>query len=153
MLSKGIIEELLTPTLVRVRIPIIHKLKNVPNGTPTSELGTAIICTLPNCTPNLKVDDVVIVGFEDNDYGKPIIFGVLFTGEPDGTLSDLKLGSLEVVTETVLSTNTTIGKIKYEELSKLSGLTDNVQSQINLINEKIDKICTLLGIEIEKENS
>ena len=42
---------------------------------------------------------------------------------------------------------------KYDELSKLSGVKDNVQSQINLINEKIDKICTLLNIEIEKENS
>ena len=67
MITRGIVEKILTPYLVKVRIPTLNRTKDSSIKTLSDELNDTPICTLNHYDPNLRVGDIVIVGFEDND--------------------------------------------------------------------------------------
>jgi hypothetical protein len=48
--------------------------------------ATALINIPPGIFNNLKVNDVVFIGFEENAMEKPIILGKLFTGASEGNI-------------------------------------------------------------------
>lgn len=84
MITKAIIEEMMMDGYhARIRIPVFHKIKNVPGATPFSELPLALINYAPGCKPNFSVGDVVYVAFENNQASEPVIIGALFKGEMD----------------------------------------------------------------------
>lgn len=139
MVTKGIIEQVISPYKFRVRIPVYNKAKSSPTSTPTDELAIAITCSPAGVISNFKVGDVVIVGFEDNMIGKPVILGYLNNGKAD-SLPDINALSLNIVTEAKLPYNTMIGSVTPSELAMLSGIKNNVQWQIELLNSKVDKI-------------
>lgn len=47
MVTKAIIQEVIGPHSVRVRIPLYNKIEYVNGSTPTSELPRASICLTP----------------------------------------------------------------------------------------------------------
>ena len=77
MITKAIVEEIVSPYQVKIRIPLLDRVESSPMSTNTSDLNTATICSLPNCYMNVQVGDVVFVGFEDNTYYKAVVLGHL----------------------------------------------------------------------------
>ena len=140
MITRGIVEKILTPYLVKVRIPTLNRTKDSSIKTLSDELNDTPICTLNHYDPNLRVGDVVIVGFEDNNTGKPIILGYLYRENAGEGLGDFELGSLKVKYDTTLSKDTTIGEVTPKEIECLTGLKGNIQKQIDLLKQATDAV-------------
>ena len=140
MITKGIIVKVVDKYRVQVRIPVLDKIATAPLATPDSELSTAIICTLPNCIVNPHVQDIVIVGFEDNNLSKPIILGYLFSEYANATLPSLNLSCIDVKSTARLSEHTTIGNVTAQEISALTGIEGNIQKQFEQVWERIRNI-------------
>ena len=134
MITKGIVEEL-KGYQAKVRLPIYDGLANTKNATSNENLSYATVCITTNLNNSLNVGDIVYVSFEDNDKGKPVIFGQLYKEEMN-TLADIKLNSANINQLTVnknasLPQNTSIGSISSKEIAALSGIKDNIQNQID----------------------
>ena len=97
----------------------------------------ASICSDPGVKPNLKKGDLVIVAFEDNDYGKPMVIGRLFNNSSKALASgDFK--NLIVTDDTKLSTSTTIGEVTYDNLKGLKGYTGTLTTDLADLKKKVD---------------
>lgn len=135
MVTKGIIEKIVDTYTAKVRLPLYD---GVPIGTisvPTDDLSDATTCTIAGAQPNLQVGDVVFVGFEDNDRGKPVILGCLYSPESSNSKADLSLNSLEVLINASLPEETNIGSVTSDEIKNLLYSKDNIQVQLdNLAN-------------------
>ena len=140
MITKAIVEEVLSPYEVKVRVPILDRSLSSSLATSTENLNTATICSLPNCYTNPQVGDVVFVGFEDNTYYKAVILGYLTREAMTPTYSDITFGNLTVNSFANLPLNTTIGDVTSQELVCLNGIKDNIQKQINNLEDKLNKI-------------
>lgn len=137
MLFKGTVEKIIDSYTVKVRIPFLHKVSSALNYTLPEDLPEAHISTLPNTRPNIKVGDVVIIGFENNDLSRPMILGYLFTDNPYETTCSPIFNSLEVQYDTSLSANTSIGDVTSENIKCLLGVKENLQQQINQLKNEI----------------
>lgn len=137
MIYRGIIEEIISPYKLKIRIPIIHRLKNSAQFTSSEDLPDASICTIPYTYYHPRVGDIVIVGFENNDLGKPIILGYLFKEFADDSHLSMTLSSLSVSNTTQLSEDTTIGNITPAMLKQLAGIRNNIQKQLDDIEERL----------------
>lgn len=138
MITKGIVEEILTSYKLKVRAPMLDRMVVSGLAKSTSSLNESIICTLPGCDINLKVGDIVFLAFEDNDYSKPIILGCLYRTVKTDSYCDLILNVLDVNLSAKLPSNTTIGEITPVEISHLHGIKTNIQEQLNYLSDKID---------------
>ncbi len=122
MITRAQIEDVdHTNCKVRVRIPRLDGISTEPNSTKDIELCWASILYIPGVEVQYKKDDIVVVGFEDNDLGKPIVLGHLQlrnvqpTSSLYGTFKQLK------VTETFEAPiSTTIGVTSYDLLNKVT---------------------------------
>lgn len=137
MVTKAIIEEVINNYQVKVRIPTLDSTENFSTSTSQVELSTAIVCVQPRSTFVPEVGDVVIVAFEDNDKGKPIIIGCLFKESGNLSQVDLTARDLIVNESTVLSKNTKIGDINYNELKYLQGLQEPVQQALSNLETRL----------------
>lgn len=133
MLTKGIVEKLIDSYRIKVRIPVYNKPSYVNGATITNDLYEACICTLPNCSMNLQVGDIVILGFEDNDIAQPIILGCLYAKDINDSKTDLVVSSIEALNSVNLPQNTHIGNVTPTDLGYLTGLKSNVQGQIDVL--------------------
>lgn len=97
---------------VKVRIPI---LEGLAHG--TAEENWASIIYTPGIEIDYQIGDIVEIGFEDNNYGMPIVLGFLKLRDQEreskiyGTFKELT-----VEENFTSSTNTTIGKTSYQKL-------------------------------------
>lgn len=134
MVTKAIIEDIDDIYSVKVRIPMYDSTPEFTDSTKTDDLSSAIICTLPQTSYVPAVGDIVLVAFEDNDKGKPVIIGCLF--KESGNLSgvDIKANNLKV------SGNFTIGNISYDQLKYLEGLEQNIQNTLDNLEDRISKL-------------
>lgn len=140
MITKGIVTEILNTYFVKVRLPVYDRVTQASLSVPSSDLNTATVCTVPNCRPNLRVGDIVFVGFEDNDLCKPIIIGCLYGDSVTKSSADITLNSLVVSVNTVLSDDTTIGNTTPKDIQNLSRTKDNIQQQIDRLSERIKQL-------------
>ena len=145
MITKAIVEEIISPYQVKVRIPLLDRAEATPLSTNSDDLNIATICCLPNCYMNLQVGDIVFVGFEDNTYYKAVILGHLCREATSNTYSDAAFSNLDVRSSVRLPSSTTIGSVTGDELSRLSGTTENIQKQLNSLKEQIDFIIEQLN--------
>ena len=122
MILKGIIEDIISQSRVKVRIPLLHRLTSSVEYVQTEDIPEAQICTLPGTVPNLQCGDVVIVAFENNDLSRPIILGYLFTEAISSSAFSSTFESLNVRNTTYLSKDTTIGEVTPAELNCLKGV-------------------------------
>lgn len=126
---------------VRVRIPLIHKVKGSRGATPDRELPEATISTLPGSTPELKVGNTVIVGFETENYTSPIILGVLFkSAASDKVTSSCKLSTLDVLTSVTLPKDFKVGDVAYKNVECLKNLSENINTALSGIRRDINKL-------------
>jgi hypothetical protein len=137
MIVRGIIEEVLDNNHAKVRIPTIHKSSNAVGSTPNNELPVALICTLPGYSVNIRRGNAVIVGYENDDEGSPVILGLISSAETNNSDADLLVESIEVKVNTKLPKETSIGDISKESLQNLSGLSKNVENTFDQQEEKI----------------
>lgn len=141
MVTKGIVEEVITKYRVRVRIPILHKASNSPMATPFKELPIATVCCQPGMEPVFTGGDIVIVAIEDNDPGKPVIIGQLFREDNKSESStDPFIDTLTVELNAVLPISTTIGNVDAESIQSLEGSRGNIGRRLDLIEDRLDKI-------------
>jgi hypothetical protein len=146
MLTKGIILSVdLQENTCLVRIPIFETAGNIYKNE-----ATAIICIPPGIYNGLKADDVVIIGFEDNNSGKPIILGKLYLGvtsevnssNGSGVFSTLKISdTLEIPVNTKINYSKNEAKIYNEDsvLNNINSLNDIINA-INSLDRKIKNI-------------
>lgn len=138
-MQKAIVESI-DGTKARVRMPELHKISGAVGATPSSEIPLAAICTVPGCRPNLRPGDVVLVDFENEDYGMPIIIGTLFTENGYSSIADLELGSLRVKANVKLPEDTSIGNVTYKNIMNIENTYEDIQQAIDNIRKSIDKI-------------
>ena len=140
MITRGIVEKIYSKNSVAVRVPLFDKSATSASRTPTESLGVASICILPNSIPNVRVGDVVYVGFENNDISKPVIIGYVYIDREYLTKQGLSLETIDVSTNALLPVSTRIGNITPEEIATLSGIKSNIQEQINFLIEEINEL-------------
>ena len=140
MITKGIVTEIVDTYFVKVRLPVYDRVSQASIFVATDELNTATVCTISNCRPNLRVGDIVFVGFEDNDMCKPIILGCLYGDGVTSSLADITANSLSVAVNTILSEDTTIGETKPTDIKNLANTSGNLQQQIDLLNSVIKNL-------------
>lgn len=152
MITRGIVEEIVSPYKARVRVPLLNSISSEGLSTSTELLNVATICTLPHCYLNLQVGDVVFIGFEDKAYQKAVVLGHLSREAMTDTYADMTLGNLIVRTSTTLPKDTCVGNVTSTELGHLSGVTANIQKQLDYLTEQQTVILNKLFPE-EKRNS
>lgn len=77
MVTKAIVEEVVSDNSVRVRIPLIHKISTSALATPFSELPIASICTTPGIHHVYQVGDIIYVSYENNISSNIVVLGEL----------------------------------------------------------------------------
>ena len=125
MLQKAIIEQKIDKYSMKVRIPVYNKIKSDPTATPTEELYTAIIQTLPGCSPVYQEGDLVIVDFENGNLAYPVIIGLLYREDMPQGSTDVVADSLKVNVNTDLTENTFIGYVTPDSIKKLNDKYQN----------------------------
>ena len=116
MITKAIVEEVISPYRVKIRIPLLDGMTHTSISTPTGELREASVCVPFQMDPGFKKSDVVYVAFEDDDYSKPFILGYLLTGALPGVQGNVSAETLNITKSAVLGEDTSIGDIGYKDL-------------------------------------
>ena len=120
MITRAIITELdLASSKVQVRIPLLENASSVSKNSKSAgrRLEWASILYTPGINVEYKVGDVVIVGFEDNNVGLPVVLGFLKLRNRDlGARVYGDFVQLNVSGKFTTSTNTILGKTSYQSL-------------------------------------
>lgn len=140
MITKGIVEQIVDDYTYKVRLPLYDGITSAPTFTSTDDLNISTVNCPPNCRYNLHIGDIVFVGFEDNDMGKPIILGFLYSDKSMSTSCDLTLNSLIVKVNTKLSDDTSIGEVSSQDIRNLVHTKGNIQQQIDLLSKRIKEL-------------
>lgn len=142
MITRAIIEQKINEYQYRVRIPIFDKSASAPLSTNLKDLCIAVASMPKGIYNSLQEGDVVLVGFEDNDAGNPVILGHLYREALNNIQSSPTIIAdvLQVNNQTNLPTNTTIGTIDYNSLFSLDGIKENVQAQIDKLTEQLESL-------------
>lgn len=142
MITRAIIEQKINEYQYRVRIPIFDKSASAPLSTNLKDLCIAVASMPKGVYNSLQEGDVVLVGFEDNDAGNPVILGHLYREALNNIQSfpTVIADVLQVNNQVNLPTNTTIGTIDYNSLFSLDGIKENIQSQIDNLTKKVDNL-------------
>ena len=128
MITRAIITDRdISNAKLKVRIPILEGTRNTQNESLTeySESWASILC-IPGMDIEYQIGDIVVIGFEDNDIGKPIVLGYLMLrgqSVPDSKIYG-RFKEVAVYEKFEAPTNTTIGKTSYQQLFDV---TDNNQ--------------------------
>ena len=107
-----IIDKDLSIGKVKVKIPILQGI-----GDGGIDINWASIIYFPGIDIDYQIGDVVEIGFEDNDAGKPVVLGFLKLRNKEidsrvyGTFKELNIED-----KFEAPTNTLIGKTSYQEL-------------------------------------
>lgn len=153
MITKAIVESLVDKYTIRVRIPRIDRVLETSMNTSNEHLSEALICTLSNCDPNIRVGDIVFVALDDQNEDEVIILGYLYREKRTEAYCDLILNELNVQTKAVLPKNTIIGDISSTDLLMIKNSKSNLQSQIDSITTQLNTLTELINHTNEKLNT
>lgn len=137
MILRAIIDDVLDSTKVRVRIPEYNKIDKAVGATPSAELATAVCCCTPGLTTTYRRGDIVLVGFERDDLGTPVVLGALASADSNQAVTDAKLTSLTVNVDAQLPLDTYVHGAGKEFWQYLSGIHESVQTKLTEIDSKI----------------
>ena len=140
MICKAIVEEIIDQYKVRVRVPTFHRGEESIGATPLIDMPVTIMCVQPGIYSNIKVKDVVMVDFEDDNVDKPVIIGLLFSENSKKSLPDITANSLKVKVNSKFTKDTTIGEVTPDNIFTLKGVHTNIQKQFDDANKRIKKI-------------
>ena len=141
MITKGKIVSLntLNSSYYKVYIPLFQK----SNESKENAILKATCVGISGIENSLKINDTVIIGFEDNKGQKPIILGKLFTGHEDAAeiTTTLTTKSLTVTENTNLGLNTNINNVDVTERAlKAEKHSNEINTNTNDINEIYSKV-------------
>ena len=157
MVTKGIITSIdFNGNTCQVRIPFFETAGNDPI------IGTAIVSNTPGSYNGYKVDDVVLVAFEDGKMETPVIIGKLYLGaekekaDPRGSLNTESLVAAKaaaVPADTKLTTNTDKNLPNtmnpYANLSSIANNLNKLNTDVNYLdvftNNQFNSIITEIG--------
>lgn len=140
MVTKAIVEQLIDPYHVRVRIPSLDRTLDSSVHTLTENLNIALVCTIPGCDPNIKVGDVVFVSFDDYSENQIVIIGHLYTSYKETPLCDMAMHSLIVNDKALLPYDTSVGDVTCDEIRSLQGARYSLQEQIDRLSSQLDDL-------------
>lgn len=136
MITRAYITEVISASKVRVRIPMYDRIPKAGMSVEDKNLSIATICSPPNMIYNPNVGDVVFVGFEDNDMGKPVVLGYLIQNEESApVVSSISVMATQSAT---MPYNTNIGSVRPEEIKSLENIAGNIQWQIDALSSRVD---------------
>ena len=153
MITKAIVESIVDKYTIKVRIPRLDRTEYSSMRTPTEYLNEAIICTLGNYDPNIKVGDIVFVALDDQNEDEVIILGYLYREKRTEAYADVILGDLNIKNRATLPIETYIGNVKPIELSYIQGATGNLQSQITYLQDRVNKLMELTTSLVNEINN
>ena len=133
MLQKAYVEEVIYKYSYRIRVPVLHKIKNAPGCTPTEELPIATLAVTPGNIPHILKDSVVYVDFESDDDSLPVILGVLlssFEESSKDSKSSSNIVNLEVSNVCSLPKETNIGDVTSYQIGCLTKLDRPVDDYV-----------------------
>ena len=137
MLQLGIVKEiLLDENKLIVRIPILEYTGD------REVLMKSPICHQPGNTYGYKVEDVVLIGFINDDYNCPIVIGKMFTEKETNPTNGLAGNSLNIDGSTVLGENTKIGQITYDDIYVTVKQFKEVAPDIDRLTRSIENVAT-----------
>lgn len=140
---RAFVEEVVSPHKVKVRIPIINKIEGVNGATPVDELYYSCVCTPPGMTEDIVAGDVVILGFEENDYARPILLGFLsMDNDMQQSHTDMCCGDLVAKGTVSFGDQVQIGNLNYANLETLIGQKDNIKDTFATISTDIENLKT-----------
>lgn len=148
MITRGIIEKVISKYSYLVRIPVYNQVTSAANYTPTDELSVATVCVQAGNSPKYKLGDIVYIDFEDSDIGQPIILGLLYRENMTSTANNTEVSSLTVSVNAKLSEDTSIGEVTGNEISQLKGAADNIQWQIDKLSSATEDLSNIRNNEI-----
>lgn len=139
MITKAIITSMnRTGTRCAVRMPLFETA-----GNKRAVVADAIVNITPGVYNGLKVNDVVLVAFEENALEKPVIIGKLFTGAAeDGEKGGAAFNSLKVTKDATLPAATKFSFTSnsstshgYDDLNTYKKLADKVKELESTVAE------------------
>ena len=119
MITKAIIEKVISDYEVKVRIPLLDSTTAFKQSVDIDGLSSATICISPKSRFIPAVGDVVFVAFEDNNFGKPVVIGYLYRENIGNSKPDMVINSLSVDLSAHLTEDTTIGDVTSEDIKHL----------------------------------
>ena len=140
MITKGVVEEIVSPFSIRVRIPSIDRIATSTIHTAANNLREAIVSALPGVVLHLAVGDVVIVDIPDTSNSSGTILGYLYRQETKEFKCDALFDTLSVQSSSMLPKKTSIGEVTPSEIGCLRGVTTNIQKQLNDLLERIERL-------------
>ena len=144
VLTKAIVKKTYTTdsNYYSVYIPLLRKA----NDSEEDATLQATRIEIAGIKDDIKVGDVVYVGFEDDKYGKPIILGKLFTGQEADISSNQSLRTLAVSDKAQLPGDTTIGDTNLDDFKNIIN-EDLIHKQeaLTLDSVKVGTLSTVIG--------
>lgn len=141
MITRAIVEQVIDSFHVKIRVPSIDRVQSSNLHTSTENLNTATYAGVPGCEVNLQPGDVVIVHIGAEDA---TILGYLYRNESINKRSSFNLESLNVSDTVNLPFQTSIGDVTSNDISKLVGVKDNIQYQIDILKKEIETLKTFV---------
>ena len=141
MLTRAIVERVLSEYTYKVRIPIFDRIQGDAEHTDFANLREAVACVPKGINNSINEGDIVFVMFENNSMTDLVIIGQLYreaiTNMPD---SAINCRALNVSEKVQLPKDIMIGEIDYSKLFMLANLTSDVQAQLDDLAAKIDAL-------------
>jgi len=143
LITKAIIKSInATGTRCTVEIPLF---KSASMTKPVE--ATALINITPGIFNNLKVNDVVFIGFEENAMEKPIILGKLFTGASEGNIrggggifNNLTVNSTANLPASTTFTFPQTPQNEYKDFTSLKSIADYIKWLERYAKANVDHI-------------
>ena len=141
MITRGIVEEIVSPYQIKVRIPSLDRSTIHSNNATRNNINIATICSLPRCNLNLQPGDVVFVAFEGRDsFDDLVILGVLYKETSSKGIPKQQLQELTVLSTASLPFDTSIGDVSSSAIQSLRGCKGNLQEELTIIKERLQNI-------------
>ena len=138
MITKGIIVSIpVEPTdnKYQVRLPFFEDATENADQV----IYEATLIEAPGIIQGYDIDDVVYCDFEDNDLGRPVILGKLFSREIENRGAEIETNSLVVNDRTRLSKRTSIGDATESDVANIK----NIKNKVDKMGDTIFGALTL----------
>ena len=139
MIRRAIVEQVVSPFRVKVRIPEVDRAKKSSQHISTDELDELTVCVPAGWHPNFQIGDVVIVSYDVFSPDESVIIGFLYKENLE-SVSELDITQLIVSSYANLPKNTVIGDVTANQLHSLTGVRDNIQQQLDSLQEQINQL-------------
>lgn len=138
MITKAIIEQKIDEFQYKVRIPIFDRTSDSTYFTDTAELAIAVASVPKGITNTLEVNDIVFVGFEDNNIANPVILGQLYNEKllKQHNLH-IQARSIDIEESVNLPMGTTLNDINlYDYIIKLEEKINTLDAQVKQLTAR-----------------